>query len=97
MEIITGLIENKGISVVMATHFLNQAYYLENAGVKTSVALMNESIFECVGSPTDVLTPENLKNVFRIKAKVASDDGDGRKFILVHGLQNVENNEESNN
>ena len=80
MEVVSGLIKNKGISVVMATHFLNQAFFLESVGVKTRVALMNDKRFERVGTPTDVLTPENLESVFRITAKVASDDG--RKFIL---------------
>jgi len=80
MEVISGLIKGNGISIVMATHFLNQAYYLESVGVKTWVALMNDKKFECVGPPADVLTPENLESVFRITAKVASDDG--RKFIL---------------
>jgi len=82
LEIISGLIKNKGISIVMATHFLNQAFYLESVGIKTTVALMNDRIFERVGTPTDVLTPENLESVFRITAKVASDGSDGRKFIL---------------
>jgi len=82
LEIAGKLVKENGISIVMATHFLNQAYYFENVGVKTRVALMNEKNFDRVGTPSDVLTPENLESVFHIAAKVASDGDDGRKFIL---------------
>jgi iron complex transport system ATP-binding protein len=82
LEIIGRLVKENGISIVMATHFLNQAYYFENVGVRTRVALMDEKNFERVGTPSDVLTPENLESVFNITARVASDGPDGRKFIL---------------
>ena len=82
MEIVSELVSSGGISIVMATHFLNQAYYFENAGVKTRVALMNDRVFECVGAPSEILTPGNLENAFHITARVATDGEEGRKFIL---------------
>ena len=82
MEIITDLVKNKRLSVIMATHYLNQAYYLENAGVNTKVALMNRGCFQKIGTPSEVLTPENLKGVFNIITEVASDGRGGRKYIL---------------
>ena len=82
LEIIGRLVKEKNISIVMATHFLNQAYYFENVGVNTRVALMNDKNFDRVGVPSEVLTPENLESVFNITARVASDGDDGRKFIL---------------
>jgi iron complex transport system ATP-binding protein len=82
MEIIADLVKNKGLSVIMATHFLNQAYYLENAGVNTKVALMNNGCFQLTGTPSEVLTPENLKDVFHIITEVASDGQGERKYIL---------------
>lgn len=50
MEIIVLLVKKKGLSIIMATHYLNQAFYLENAGVKTRVALMNHGGFDTIGT-----------------------------------------------
>ena len=82
LEIITDLVKIIGLSVIMATHFLNQAYYLENAGVNTRVALMNRGCFQKIGTPSEVLTPANLKGVFNILTEVASDGRGERKYIL---------------
>lgn len=82
MDIITDLVKNKGLSIIMATHFLNQAFYLENAGVNTKVALMNNGVFQKRGTSSEILTPDNLKDVFNIITEVASDDSGNRKYIL---------------
>lgn len=82
LEIIIDLVKNKKLSTIMATHFLNQAYYLENAGVDTKVALMNKGCFQKVGIPSEVLTTENLKGVFNIITEVAGDGRGNRKYIL---------------
>ena len=82
MEIISDLVKERGLSVVMATHFLNQAYFLENAGVDTRVGLLNNSTFEIIGTPTETLTPENLGNTFNIVSELATDGSGERKYIL---------------
>ena len=84
LEIITWLVKEKGITIIMATHFLNQAFYLENAGVNTRVALMNHGKFEAIGSSSDVLTKDNLKNVFNIVSSIGTTDEEGinQKFIV---------------
>ena len=82
MEVIGDLVINDGISIIMATHFLNQAFFLENKGVKSRVALMNNRVFEHIGIPSEVLTPENLESVFGLIAKVAINEDDGRRYIL---------------
>ncbi len=66
----------------MATHFLNQAYYLENAGVNTKVALFNGTNFAKVGRPSQVLTTENLEETFRIVAEIVQDGSHTRNYIL---------------
>lgn len=82
MEIISKLVKTQKLSIIMATHFLNQAYYLENAGVPTRVALMEGENFGMVGKPSDVLVPEHLENVFNIVTELASDGSGKRKYIL---------------
>lgn len=82
MEIVAKLVKEKKISIIMATHFLNQAYYLENAGVNTRVALMNGRNFDRIGRPSEVLTEENLEKTFNIVAEIVSDGSGVRKYIL---------------
>ncbi len=94
MEIIANLVKNKKLSVIMSTHFLNQAYFLENAGVNTRVALMSDGGFKKIGTPSEVLTPENLKDVFNIVTQVESDGQGERKYILaLYSEEGIENNE----
>lgn len=81
MEVTASLAKDNGITVIMATHFLNQAFYLESAGVNTTVALMENKSFGAVGLPGSVLDEENLRKVFRIRTEV-SENSRGRKFIL---------------
>lgn len=82
MEIVAKLVKEEGISILMATHFLNQAFYMEGAGVPTRVALMSDGRFGALGTASEVLTEENLKDVFRIVTEVASDEAGERKYIL---------------
>ncbi len=82
MEIVARLVRDEGISILMATHFLNQAYYLEGANVPTRVALMDSGHFGAVGTASEVLNEENLRNVFRIITEVSSDETGERKYIL---------------
>lgn len=84
MEIITMLVKEKGLSIIMATHYLNQAFYLENAGVQTRVALMDQGGFDTIGTPSEVLTKEKLQEVFKIITTLGTtvEDGTRRKYIV---------------
>lgn len=72
LETIVKLMKEKNISIIMATHFPNHAFYFENSGVNTEVALMNNHVFEIAGSPTEVLTEENMLRTFNIHSKLIS-------------------------
>lgn len=82
MEIVAKLVKEKKISIIMATHFLNQAYYLENAGVNTKVALINDKKFAKMGAPSEILTTANLENTFNIVTEIVADGSGIRKYIL---------------
>ena len=84
LEIITWLVKERGLTIVMATHFLNQAFYLENAAVPTRVALMNQGKIAAIGTPSEVITKDNLKAVFKIISTTGTTDEEGiqRKFIV---------------
>ncbi len=82
MEVVADLAKEKRRSIIMATHFLNQAYYLENAGANTKVALFNGTNFAKVGRPSQVLTTENLEETFRIVTEIVQDGSNTRNYIL---------------
>lgn len=82
MEIIARLTREQGISIIMATHFLNQAYYLENEKVPTRVALIKDGGFVQVGTPSQVLSQENLEQSFNIITEIITSGTGERKYIL---------------
>lgn len=82
MEVVADLVKEKKRSIIMATHFLNQAYYLENAGVNTKVALFNGTNFAKMGRPSKVLTTENLEQTFQIVTEIVQDGSGVRNYIL---------------
>ncbi len=72
LETIVQLINDTDLSVIMATHFPNHAFYFENNNVKTSVALMDRQTFSRVGCPSDVISEENLMTLYNINARVVA-------------------------
>lgn len=80
LEVVAELVKNRKLSIIMATHFLNQAFYLENAGVNTKVALINEGRIAKQGAPSEILTEENLEKTFNIVTEIVNSGQ--RKYIL---------------
>ena len=64
------LVKENNISILMATHFPNHAFYLENNGINTKVAMIEEGTFGAFGMPSQILNEENMKNIFKIETKV---------------------------
>ncbi|WP_423801896.1 ABC transporter ATP-binding protein [Neobacillus sp. SAB-20_R2A] len=81
LETIVKLINEKNISIIMATHFPNHAFYFENSGINTKVALMNQQVFETVGTPTEVLTEANMLKIFQIHSRLVSSTTDFQKEV----------------
>ncbi len=72
LETVIQLVRQTGLSIIMATHFPNHAFYFENNGINTSVALMDQMTFSAVGRPTEILSEDNLMSLYQINAKVVS-------------------------
>ncbi|WP_251554079.1 ABC transporter ATP-binding protein [Neobacillus muris] len=81
LETIVNLIREKNISIIMATHFPNHAFYFENCGISTKVALMNNQVFEAVGNPVEVLTEANMLKTFQIHSKLMSSKTDDQREV----------------
>lgn len=56
---------NKGLSVIMSSHFPDHAFISAN-----KVALMDGKSFLAMGKPEDVITTENMKQIYGIDVKV---------------------------
>ena len=72
LETIAQLAEETRITVIMATHFPNHAFYFETGNSKTKIALMNNQRFTVQGSPSEVLNEANMLQTFNIKSAVVN-------------------------
>ncbi len=81
METIVELVKETGLSILMATHFPNHAFYFENNGILTQVALMHKSEFMVSGSPSDVLSEDNIKMIYNVNARIVSYAFDAEREI----------------
>lgn len=70
LETVADLVKKHNISILMATHFPNHAYYFETNHVPTTLVLMNNGVFEEKGKPYDVLNEQNIINTYNINSKV---------------------------
>ena len=85
LETIVRLIKESGQTLVMATHFPNHAFYLENEGIPVQVAFMNQQRVHLAGCPSRALTEKNLESFYGVKTSVIAHaiPGKGRvKHII---------------
>jgi iron complex transport system ATP-binding protein len=79
LETISRLVREKRIAVVMATHFPNHAFFFENDGVRTRVAMLKDTRILEMGAPDAVLRPELIQTLYGIEAAIVSlGDGNGK-------------------
>lgn len=81
LETVVDLIKQDNISVIMATHFPNHAYYFETNRVLTTLALMNDEKFEKIGSPRQILNEDNVKKIYGVNSKVLNYSVDETTLI----------------
>jgi iron complex transport system ATP-binding protein len=72
---------NEGRTVAIATHDLNGACRFADR-----IALLDSGRLVEVGSPSDVLTSENIERAFHVRAEPAST-GDRPSFLVFHQLK----------
>ncbi|MDQ1252628.1 MAG: iron complex transport system ATP-binding protein [Euryarchaeota archaeon] len=78
MEIMKNIVKDKGISVIMALHDLNLA-----SRYSDRIIMMKEGKIFAGGSPASVLTEENIKQVYGVKAQI-NNNGE-RPYIIPIG------------
>ncbi|AKB78668.1 Vitamin B12 ABC transporter, ATPase component BtuD [Methanosarcina horonobensis HB-1 = JCM 15518] len=75
MEIMKNIVKDKGISAIMALHDLNLA-----SRYADRIVMMKDGKIFAAGNPASVLTVENIKQVYGVRALV-KDDGK-RPYII---------------
>ena len=78
LETVSDLVSNHAIGAVITTHSPNQAFYFENAGIETSVALMSNTSICAEGSPSEVLTEKMIGDVYGIDVRIVEVDAGER-------------------
>ncbi len=79
LETIARLVREKGISVVMATHFPNHAFFFENNVIPTVVAMLKDAGFIETGPPESVLQEDKIKALYSIQAGIITyNNGTGK-------------------
>ena len=79
LETIMNLVKDKEISVLMATHFPNHAFYFEDNETKIKTALLRNGGFMAAGAPGDVLNEEHIEELYGVKSSLFFYDDNGDK------------------
>lgn len=70
LEAAVDLVSRENITIMMATHVPNHAFFFETRHIPTTTALMNNGTFESIGSPQEVLNENNIESIYNINSKV---------------------------
>jgi len=81
METIARLVHDRKIAVIMATHFPNHAFFFQNNGVPTRVALLHEGTFMASGPPDEIICEENMRRLYGVNAKLISYGTNGNSNL----------------
>ncbi|MFH1153885.1 MAG: ABC transporter ATP-binding protein [Pseudomonadota bacterium] len=70
LEIIAQLSREQGMGVMMAMHDLNLA-----ARFSDTILMLSQGAVACSGPPHTVMTPENIRTVYGVDARVSTENG----------------------
>lgn len=90
LETLADLVQNDGISVLMATHALQHPFYFESKHLPVRAVMLSRGTPAQIGTPTALLTPQTLQDVYGVRAVVqemSDDRGNTVKTIAVLGSE----------
>lgn len=70
LEVMCELVKKNKLSIIMATHFPNHAFYFQNNGIETTVALLHDTRFLAVGTPEAILDETRLRQLYGVNARL---------------------------
>jgi iron complex transport system ATP-binding protein len=90
LETIVRLCKTTDLTILMATHSPNHAFYFETHDLPVTATLMHNKTLRKSGLPGEVLTQEDLEEVYGIKARIITYvDDDGREQRNISLLKTV--------
>lgn len=82
LELVKRLVMERDLAVVMASHDLNLALRYADR-----LLLLHSGRIRAAGRPEDVLTPENIREVYRVETRIVRDpEGDGMTIVPLRSL-----------
>ena len=81
LQLISTLNETYGITIVMVLHDINQAYRYSD-----QVILMKNGSIVCNGSPSEVITAKNIKEIYQVDIFVNQQKDNGGSYIVPLGI-----------
>ncbi len=82
MELLKDLVANKGLSAIMAVHDLNLA-----SRYADRVIIMKDGRIFDAGSPSDVLTPENIRSVYDVDVEVVNSSSGNPHIVPIGSVR----------
>ncbi len=86
-QLLKEISQEKGVIVIMICHDINIA-----AKYSDKIVLMYEGIIFDVGTPDEVITPENLRTVYKVESRIIDDCGRPHVILgnTIHGPKGAE-------
>jgi iron complex transport system ATP-binding protein len=94
LETTADLCRNEGLSVVLATHSPDHAFYFSARAVPITAALFGGGTIRCLGRPEDVVNEETIRAVYGVKAKILTDTAENG--TVVRSVSLIESDPEEN-
>ena len=69
LDTVAEMVSERGVSVLIATHSPDQAFYLADKGVAVQAAMMFGGTIAVVGTPAQVLTEENILSTYGVETR----------------------------
>lgn len=84
LQVLTRLIREEGVTVLMATHSINQLFFLESNGCAVRTVMLSGGRIMLEGAPSDVITEKTLNEIYGINAAIGeTENGNGEKIRSV--------------
>ena len=79
LNLVHRLAKKNGLTVAIVSHDLPMvARYCDR------ILMIHDHKIHAIGTPEEVLTPENMKTVFNVDAELQKDPKTGRNTVLLH-------------
>lgn len=89
LEVLSRLMAEEGLTVIMATHILNQAFLLESGNCRVRAVMMSEGRIVLDGAPSEVITPKSLADIYDVNATILETETEDGKTIKSVSLINI--------